>query len=47
VRSEDYGRYSCHATSTKGTADKIIEISGMRGHEADVYTAWVAEYGSS
>jgi hypothetical protein len=26
---EDYGKYACHASSIKGTAEKTIEISGM------------------
>jgi hypothetical protein len=26
---EDYGKYACHASSIKGAAEKIIEISGM------------------
>jgi hypothetical protein len=32
VTREDYGKYTCHATSIKGSAEKTIEISGEKVH---------------
>jgi hypothetical protein len=35
---EDYGKYACHASSIKGTAEKTIEISGTVCHRGDSIT---------